>query len=411
MMATVRAPAPDDAPRRLEPWSLDQGADRVRALFSESFEGEPEASVSAPGRLTVVGDHTDYSGGLTLATVTPHRTFVAARRRDDQAIRVVAAHGDQIEGPGPRWEGALGSLEPGYDGWPSRVAGVLWALAERGYPIGGMDIAIDSCLPLGTGLGSSVALSAAVGRAADGVWGLALDTESGAVELAEACWEAENTYVGFPCGRLDQHTVLRCEEGEAALLDFSETPPHITHYPLYFHEYGLSLLLIDTGPRRDGWRDAYARRSRAAVRAADVLGLPSLRELKRDEALARVAALEDNATRIRARHIVSESMRVQATVAELSGLGPAHDRFTEIGALMLASHQSLSADYRVSTPVLDLAVDSAFAAGALGARMAGAGFGGCVVALVRTNAIAQIADQVDAVLVSQGYPQPTFLEV
>ncbi|WP_169747598.1 galactokinase [Demequina iriomotensis] len=407
----MTAVPPEDTPRWLEPWSLDEGADRARALFADAFEGEPEAIASAPGRLTIVGDHTDYSGGLTLATVTAHRTFVAARRRDDQAIRVVATRSELVDGPGPRWEGALDALEPGHPGWPSRVAGVLWALAERGYPITGVDLAIDSCVPLGTGLGSSVALGAAVGRAADAVWGLALDTEAGGVELAEACWEAENTYVGFPCGRLDPHTVLRCGDGEAALLDFSEIPPFVTRYPLYFHEYGLRLLLIDTGARREGWRDAYARRSRAAVRAAAVLGLPSLRSLKPHEALARVDALEDTPTRIRARHIVSESMRVRDTIAELSGLGPAHDRFTRIGALMLESHRSLSADYRVSTAELDLAVDSAVAAGALGARMAGAGFGGCVVALVRTGALEQVAERVVADFAAQGYARPAFLQV
>ncbi|WP_161786646.1 galactokinase [Demequina mangrovi] len=401
----------EDAPLWLRPWSLDEGADRARGLFAETFEGEPDAVASAPGRLTVIGDHTDYSGGLTLATVTPHRTFVAARRRDDEAIRVVATRGDLVDGPSTRWEGALSALTPGDDGWPSRVAGIVWALAERGYPVTGLDIAVDSCVPLGTGLGSSVALTAAVGRVLDAAWGLALDTEDGAVELAEACFEAESAYVGFPCGRLDPHTALRCEDGEAVLLDFSEVPPQLTRYPLYFHEYGLRLLLIDTGPRREGWRDAYARRSRAAARAAAELGLPSLRELKHDEALARVAALEDTPTRIRARHIVSESMRVRDTVAALSGLGPAHDRFTEIGALMLASHRSLSSDYRVSTPELDLAVDSAFAAGALGARLAGAGFGGCAVALVRTTALDRVAERVDADFTARGYPRPAFLQV
>ncbi|WP_062467026.1 galactokinase [Demequina maris] len=408
----MTASAPDDAPRWLEPWSLDEGADRARDLFAESFEGEPDTIVSAPGRLTIVGDHTDYSEGLTLATVTTHRTFVAARRREDQALRVVTAQGDAVRGPGPRWEGALDALGPSDDGWPSRVAGVVWALAERGYPVTGLDLAIDSCLPTSAGLGSSAALSAAIARAADAVWGLALDTEAGATELAEACWEAENIYVGFPCGRLDTHTVLRCADGEAVLLDFSEVPPEITRYPLYFPDYGMRLLLIDTGARNPGWRESYSRRSRDAALAAATLGVRSLRALADSPgAIAQVRAISDPIVHRRARHIVTEDLRVRETVAELAGLGPAHDRFTEIGALMLTSHRSLRSDYGASTPELDIAVEGAVEAGALGARLAGAGFGGCAVALVRATQIDVVARRVDELFDMYAIPRPRYLLV
>ncbi|WP_062291744.1 galactokinase [Demequina phytophila] len=402
----------DEAPRWLEPWSLDEGADRARALFGEHFGGEPDAIVSAPGRLTIVGDHTDYSEGLTLATVTAARTFVAVRRREDQALRVVTAQGDAVRGPGARWEGALDALAPGDDGWPSRVAGVIWALEERGYPVTGLDLAIDSCLPPSAGLGSSAALTASVAHACEAAWGLALDTEAGAIELAEACWEAENSYVGFPCGRLDTHTVLRCQDGEAVLLDFAEVPPALTHYPLYFPDYGLRLLLVDTGARDPGWREAYARRSRDASLAAATLGVSSLRALADEPgALARVRDIADPTVHRRARHIVTEDQRVRETVAELAGLGPAHDRFTEIGALMLTSHRSLRSDFGASTPELDIAVEAAMEAGALGARLAGAGFGGCAVALVRATQLDQVARAVDAVFDTYAVPRPRYLLV
>ncbi|WP_296664729.1 galactokinase family protein [Demequina sp.] len=408
----MTGPATEDTPRWLQPWSLDEGSDRARSLFAQEFGGEPGTVVSAPGRITVIGDHTDYSRGLALATVTAHRTFVAARRRDDEAIRVVNAQGDALRGPGRRWEGTLSSLEPGDQGWPSRPAGIVWALTERGYPATGLDIAIDSCLPSRAGLGSAASVIAAVGLACEAAWGLALDNEEGTIELAEAGWEAESAFVGFPGGRLDSHAVLRCREGGAALLDFATAPPTVTHYPWYFGDYGLRLLVIDTGSRRPDWAEAYARRSRDSAQAAAALGVPSLRDLATSgDALARVASLADDTLRRRAHHIVTEDERVRETIAALGGLGPAHDRFSEIGTLMLESHRSLRADYDASTPELDLAVDTAFGAGALGARLAGAGFGGCAVALARSTAVPAVADEVDAMLFAKGFARPQFLLV
>jgi galactokinase len=410
-MTGVTVSPQDDAPRWLIPWTLDEGSDRARALFEETFGGEPEAIVSAPGRITVIGDHTDYTEGLSLAAPVAHRTFVAVRRREDEALRMVS--GNPPPGEPERWEGAISALVPrtGID-WPDYASGVIWALTERGYSVTGLDLAIIGCLPLEAGLGASASLTAGVGLACNAVWGLALDSDAGAIELAEAAWDAESAYVGFPCGRLDTHTVLRCAEDEAVMVDFATVPPSLTRYPLYFHDYGLRLLVIDTGARRDDWMDAYARRSRDARLAAQALGVDSLRVLADvPDGVKRLAGIEDPTVRRRARHIVTEDRRVVEAVAALGGLGPAHDRFTEIGALMLESHGSLRADYDASTPALDLAVDTAFAAGALGARLAGAGFGGGAIALVRATQAEHIADQVDAMFVARGLPRPTFLLV
>lgn len=410
-MSGVTVSPQDDAPRWLIPWTLDEGSDRARALFEEAFGGEPEAIVSAPGRITVIGDHTDYTEGLSLAAPVAHRTFVAVRRREDEALRMVS--GNPPPGEPERWEGAISALVPGTGiDWPYYASGVVWALTERGYSVTGLDLAIVGCLPLEAGLGASASLTAGVGLACNAVWGLALDGEAGAIELAEAAWDAESAYVGFPCGRLDTHTVLRCAEDEAVMVDFATVPPSLTRYPLYFHDYGLRLLVIDTGARRDDWTDAYARRSRDARLAAQALGVDSLRVLADEpDGVRRLAGIEDPTVRRRARHIVTEDRRVVDAVAALGGLGPAHDRFTEIGALMLESHGSLRADYDASTPALDLAVDTAFAAGALGARLAGAGFGGGAIALVRATQAEHIADQVDAMFVARGLPRPTFLLV
>lgn len=407
----THAATPDDEPIWVEPWSLDHGDDRARALFAESFEGEPDAVASAPGRVTVIGDHTDYTEGLSLTVTIAHRTFVAVRVREDQALRMVS--GNPPPGEAVRWEGALDALAPGSGiDWPDYVGGVIWALRERGYPVSGLDIAVVGCIPLEAGLGASASLTTAVARACEKVWGLALDSEAGAVELAETCWEAESAYVGFPCGRLDTHTVLRCAPDQAVVLDFATAPPTLTHYPLYFHDYGLRLLHIDTGARRSDWMEAFKRRSRDAQLASQVLGVGSLRELvDAGDGVDRVAAIEDPVIRRRARHVVTEDHRVQEAAAALGGLGPAHDRFTEIGALMLASHRSLRSDYEASTEQLDVAVDMAFAAGALGARLVGAGFGGGALALVRAGDVHRVADLVDAEFVRRGFARPSFVLV
>ncbi|MDN4490120.1 galactokinase family protein [Demequina sp. SYSU T00068] len=400
-----------DEPVWLEPWSLDEGSDRVRALFADAFEGDPDAVASSPGRVTVIGDHTDYTEGLSLCVPIAHRTFVAVRRRHDQALRMVSGNPPPTEPR--RWEGAVEALHPGSGiDWPDYVSGVIWAMVERGYPVSGLDIAIVGCVPLEAGLGSSASLTTAVARACDEAWGLALDSEAGAIELAELCWEAESAYVGFPCGRLDTHTVLRCSADEAVVLDFATAPPTLTHYPLYFHDYGLRLLVIDTGERRDDWMDAFKRRSRDAALAAEALGVRSLRELAdAPDGVERVAGIEDPVVRRRARHVITEDRRAQEAAAALGGLGPAHDRFTEIGTLMLASHRSLRTDYEASTRQLDAAVDMAFAAGALGARTIGVGFGGGALALVRATDADRVADLVDAEFVRQGFAQPTFVLV
>ena len=401
----------DDEPLWLEAWSLDQGVDRVRALFAESFEGEPDAVASSPGRVTVIGDHTDYTEGLSLAVPIAHRTFVAVRRREDEALRFVSGN-PPVNEP-TRWEGALSALAPGSGiDWPDYMSGVIWALMERGFPSTGLDIAVIGCVPLEAGLGASASLTTAVARACDDAWGLALDSDAGAIELAEACWEAESSYVGFPCGRLDTHTVLRCGDDQAVVLDFATAPPTLTHYPLYFRDYGLRLLVIDTGVRRDDWMDAFKRRSRDARLAAEVLGIRSLRELADAEhGVSRVSEIPDPVVRRRAMHVVTEDRRVREAAAALGGVGPAHDRFTEIGMLMLASHRSLRFDYEASTAQLDVAVDMAFAAGALGARLVGVGFGGGALALVRATDVARVADLVDAEFVRRGFARPTFVLV
>jgi galactokinase len=401
----------DSGARWLAAWTESEGEDRARGLFRETFGEDPVAITSSPGRITLIGDHTDYSGGLSLPTVLPHRAYVAARARDDELIRVTSAQAAIVDGPDGVWEADLRGLatESGM-GWVRHVAGVLWALAERGFPARGMDIAIDSCVPIGAGLGSSAAVQCAVALATNQCWGLALDTPEGRVELAEAAVDAEARFVGVPTGGLDQHAVLRCEPDEALLLDFASRPPAAIRQPLYYPEYGLCLLVIDTRTPHDLRDGQYAQRQQSCEAAAEALGERNLREVFESQYwLRRVNRLADPLLRSRARHVVTEMHRVRLVASELSGTAPAHERFIDLGKALYRSHASLDIDFEVSTDALNLAVDSAFRAGALGARLVGAGFGGAAIALVRKAQLETTVRIIDEAFIASGMRRPSFL--
>lgn len=402
--------------RVLEPawsvaWSPEEGVDRARRLFRGTFEREPVSVCHAPGRITVIGEHTDYSKGLALATVVDHSTFVAAAPRSDALIRVISGQFPHPQGGNRVWEGDLHQAAPGtVDGWPAYVMGTLWALRERGFVGAGLDIAIEGCVPACAGLSASSSLMGAVAMAANEAWGLAMDSPAGRVELAEACIEAEAQFVVVPTAGLDQHTVLRCAHGEGVRIDFRESPPRAPSHPLYFPEYGLGLLVINTGQVRDLSDGEYARRWDECEAACAALGVGSLREVADSpHALRRVDTIEDPLVRKRARHVVTEIERVRLVSAELSGTAPAHERFVHVGKALYRSHASLELDYDVSTPQVDSAVDAAFRAGALGARLVGGGFGGSAMALIRRSLAQRTAEQIAERFDELGYDPPQFL--
>ncbi|WP_062380437.1 galactokinase [Demequina pelophila] len=399
------------APSWVEPCSPDEGAARATALFERSFGGPPACVASAPGRVTLIGEHTDYAAGLSVATVTTHGTFVAARVRDDDAVRIVSGEGDDVPGPGPRWEGSLPALEPGsVTGWPAYAAGVLWAFEERGYPVRGVDLAVETTLPPGAGLAASASFTIAVARAVAEACGIALAGPRGERELAEACWEAERRFVGRPVGRLDPYAIVQCREDESVLLDFAQRPPVVQAGPLYLHDYGLRLLVIDTRHRTPDWADSYANRRKDAERAAAALGVPNLRAIAdMHHPERKITRLEDERLARHALHVVTEIGRVRAVAALLNGLAPAEDRFTEIGDLLLATHASLRDDYHVSTDALDLAVRVAVREGALGGRLIGAGWGGAAMALVRAVDARRIGEAVDREFAEVGKDRPRLL--
>ncbi|WNM26775.1 galactokinase family protein [Demequina capsici] len=402
----------DPGPTWVEAWTPAEGASRASALLRGAFGVDATCTWRAPGRVTVIGEHTDYSEGLALPTVTPHAVYAAARPREDRVVRVVSDQGAFLDGPGATWEGTLDTDPQDVEGWPRYVIGLLWAMQERGYDGCGMDIALASCLPPRAGLASSAAVLAATGLVADDLWRLALDGDAGRAEIADACLDAENLAVGTLCGALDPHTILRCGPDDALLLDFAEHPTSAVPYPMYFRDYGLGLLVIDTGvPRGDVQQLFRTRRSECAA-AAESLGARTLREVA-DTPLAarRVEGIADPVLRRRARHVTAEIERVRLVVGELSGTGPAHERFVTIGKAIYRSHASLELDYEASDPTLDLAVDAAFRAGALGARVSGAGYGGAVVALVRKTQARLAALHIAHGFTDAGRDEPRFLWV
>ena len=397
-------------------WEPTDGAARVRALFADRFGAEPDGTWSAPGRVNLIGEHTDYNGGLCLPFDLPHRTYVAVRRTDGDTVRLVSAQ----EATGIR-EVALSEVAPGtVSGWPAYVVGVAWALREAGHEVGGFDVAVDSCVPYGAGLSSSAALECAAAVAIDALYGLGLagtadePDDAGRTVLAAASIRAENEIAGASTGGMDQSVSLRGRAGHALLLDCRDGS--VRHVPFDLAAHDLALLVIDTKAEHALVDGQYAARRAACDEAAAILGVPTLREIAPDrlgDALATLAhgtgpvgdgSGDAEVLVTRVRHVVTEIERVTQFVALLD-----EDRVEEVGDLMDASHASLRDDYEVSCRELDVAVEAARAAGALGARMTGGGFGGSAIALVRADAVDAVAAAVADAFAAQDLHAPAFL--
>lgn len=404
------------APAWVGAWEPADGEARVRALFADRFGGEPDGTWSAPGRVNLIGEHTDYNGGLCLPFALPHRTYVAVRRTGGDTVRLVSAQ----ESTGVR-EVALSEVAPGtVDGWPAYVVGVAWALREAGHDVGGFEVAVDSCVPYGAGLSSSAALECAAAVAFDALFGLGLagtgdaPDDAGRATLAAACIRAENEIAGASTGGMDQSVSLRGRAGHALLLDCRDGG--VRHVPFDLAAHGLALLVVDTKAEHALVDGQYAARRAACEQAAALLGVPTLREIDADglgDALATLAhgtgpvgdgSADAEVLVRRVRHVVTEIARVEEFVALLDA-----DRVEEVGPAMDASHASLRDDYEVSCRELDLAVDAALEAGALGARMTGGGFGGSAIALVRADAVDAVAAAVAQAFAAADLHAPAFL--
>ncbi len=356
--------------------------------FGDCYRAEPAGVWHAPGRVNLIGEHTDYNDGFVLPFALAQGVRAAADRRGDGVLELRSR-----QAPDDLVITDLASLAPGsVPGWAGYVAGVAWSLLEAGHAVGGARIAIDSDLPAGAGLSSSAALECAAAMALTGLYGITV----AAPELAALAQRAENDFAGVPCGIMDQSASLQCTRGHALLLDCRSL--ETDQVPLGVAAAGLVLLVLDTRARHEHAGGSYAGRRRACERAAALLGVPALRDVTGPGALDR---LDDPVLRRRARHVITDNQRVQ-TVAALLRSGAA----AGVGELLLASHRSLRDDFEVSWPEADAAVEAAVEAGALGARMMGGGFGGSVIVLAPAARSSTVVAAVAAEYGRRGWPEP-----
>ena len=369
-------------------------AARAAALFTDRAGSPPAGIWWAPGRVNLIGEHTDYNDGFVLPFAIDRGTVAAARRRDDGVLRCWSA---QEGGSDDVTIDALAS--DGLDGWSAYPKGVAWVLRERGVRLGGADLVFDSTLPEGSGLSSSAALECAAALALGELHDAGLEP----AEVARVAQRAETEVVGVPSGIMDQVASMLGHERHALFLDTRtlETQP----IPLDVAAAGLELVVVDTRVPRRLAEGAYGERRASCEEAARVLGVPALRDATPELVEESRERLGDVGHR-RARHVVTENARVLAAVEALRA-----GDFDRLGPLLDASHASLRDDYEVSAPGLDLAVDASRAAGAIGARMTGAGFGGSALALVPTGLVEEVERQVVAAFADAGLDEPEVFRV
>ena len=347
---------------------------------------------SAPGRVNLIGEHTDYNDGFVLPFALSQRTTVTASITPGPHWTVRSSYEDAPV----RFDRA--DLEPGrVPGWAGYVAGVVWVLRSAGVDVPVADIVVASDVPVGAGLSSSAALECAT---------LAALLELSGADVPRSGWpalarRAENDYVGVPCGILDQSAAVLCRSGHALFLDCRSGEAQDVPFDLTAD--GLAMLVIDTGARHRHADGEYAKRRATCEAAARSLGVPALRDVT--DLAAALSTLDDEVARRRTRHVVTENERVLATIELLRSGRPA-----DIGPLLTASHASLRDDFEVTVPELDVAVEAAVDAGALGARMTGGGFGGCVIALAPANLAPAVAGAVAQTFASRGFASPTFID-
>jgi len=364
-------------------------AERAAGQFRAWHGAEPEGVWHAPGRANLIGEHTDYNEGWVLPFALDRGVVVAARRRGDDVLDI---RSHQADGPVTV---PLGTLRAGsVTGWAAYPAGVAWALREAGHAVGGASLVIDADLPQGAGLSSSAAIECATAVALVAMYQVSVSRP----ELARLARRAENEMVGVPSGIMDQSASLLCEAGHALLLDCrtGDSAP----VRLDPAASGLALLLVDTGARHALTDGRYALRRAECEQAARALGVPSLRDVADP---ARAAEIGDPVLARRARHVITDNGRVRAAVELLNAGDPAG-----LGPLLHSSHASLRDDFEVSWPEADVAAEAAEAAGGLGARMMGGGFGGSVIALVPADAAGPRA-AIIAEYARRGWPPPRFL--
>ncbi|MEU9247109.1 galactokinase [Streptomyces sp. NPDC048385] len=371
-------------------------ATQVEAAFEELYGTAPDGVWAAPGRVNLIGEHTDYNDGFVMPFALPQVATAAVARRTDGVLRL---HSSDVGGG--IVELSLDALEPGTDQeWTAYPAGVVWALREAGHPVTGADVHLASTVPTGAGLSSSAALEVVIALALNDLFGLGLQRW----QLARLCQRAENVYVGAPTGIMDQTASACCERGHALFLDTRDLSQK--QIPFDLAAEGMRLLVVDTRVKHAHSSGEYGKRRAGCEKGAALLGVDALRDIAYDDLDASLARLGDEEeVRRLVRHIVTEDHRVERVVALLE----AGDT-RAIGPVLTEGHASLRDDFQVSCPELDLVVEAANAAGALGARMTGGGFGGSAIVLSEAADVDTVTKAVEEAFAAAGFKAPRVFE-
>ncbi|MFE2355765.1 galactokinase [Streptomyces parvulus] len=368
----------------------------VGERFRELYGAEPQGVWAAPGRVNLIGEHTDYNDGFVMPFALPHTAVAAVSRRDDGVLRLHSA-----DVPGDPVELRVADLDPGSDkSWTAYPSGVVWALREAGHELTGADVHLASTVPSGAGLSSSAALEVVIALALDDLYALGLSGP----RLARICQRAENVYVGAPVGIMDQTASACCEAGHALFLDTRDLSQQ--QIPFDLAAEGMRLLVVDTQVKHSHSEGEYGKRRAGCERGAELLGVDALRDVPYahlDEALERLGDEEE--VRRLVRHVVTEDERVERVVSLLES-----GETRAIGAVLVEGHASLRDDFRISCPELDLVVDTALASGALGARMTGGGFGGSAIVLTEATDVDAITKAVEEAFAAAGFTAPRVFE-
>jgi galactokinase len=338
-----------------------------------------------------MGEYLDLNGGLVLPVAIPQRAWVALGPRSDGRLRIRSVQRPEVVTV------EVGDLVPGrVSGWAGYLAGVAWAMRQEAGLDQGVDLWLNSQVPEGSGLSSSAAIECAVALGLTVVTG----NEYGRDRLARIAQSAEVHFMGVPSGLMDQMAAMCCQAGRALL--FATDSGETSQVELPFACAAAELLVIDTGVRHRVGESGYADRRAACLRAAAELSVQWLTRATEED----LGRLRDPVLRRRAQHVVSEQGRVLRCVQALR-----RGDLEELGALMVESHASLRDDLEVSSPELDLAVESAMGSGAIGARMTGSGFGGAAIALSPAPLATEIRSQVIESFQKLGLREPTITAV
>jgi galactokinase len=350
-------------------------ADRVASTFTQLFGSSPALVVRAPGRVNLIGEHTDYNDGFVMPLAIDRAVWIALR---PATARRVKAFSMDFNGWG---EFSLDAFDRGQDGWLEYIKGMAWTLREDGHAVSGWEGVVAGDVPLGAGLSSSAALEMAAGRAFAAVSSVPWDAK----RMALAAQRAENKWVGVNCGIMDQLISGVGQAGHAVLIDCRSLATRPVPLPA-----GTAVVVLDTGTRRELVTSAYNERRAQCEAASRAFGVKVLRDVTVERFTSECGSL-DPLARMRARHVITENDRTERA-ADAMAAGHA----TLLGQLMNESHESLKDDFAVSSPALDTMVAAAREVGCFGARMTGAGFGGCAVALVSADDATRFVDRTAA---------------